>query len=346
MKNTIIYLTDLEKFNIKEEEINFPKNDEVLIKIDCVGICGSDISYYSKGSTGVGKLKFPHILGHESAGTIIDIGNNCSNFKVGDRVAIEPGVPCGKCNYCLEGHYNCCENISFMSTAKKSKYSEGAFLKYSIRPSSFVYKLPDNVSFEEGALIEPLSVAYHAISQSKIKPGSSAAIIGCGPIAGCILLMLKAFGVHEVSMSDIIDSRLEKMKCLGASQIVNTKEMNENQLNNCFNKSFDAIFDTSCNEKAINSGINQLKKRGKLIQVGVISKKINIDLQTLFLKEASILTSFRYANTYEKCISLINKKTIEPIKLISHIFQYTEVDKAFSTAKNLEDNPLKILIKM
>ncbi len=346
MKNKTIYLVDIEKFEIRETEIEKPIDDEVLIKIDSVGICGSDLSYYSKGRTGVGKLNFPHILGHESSGTIVEVGENCTNFKIGDRVAIEPGVPCGKCKNCLEGHYNCCEEISFMSTAKKRKYSDGAFSQYTIRPSSFVYHLPDTVSFEEGALLEPLSVAYHAIIQSGLKPGTNAAIIGCGPIAGCLLLMLHAFGIKDVSMSDIVYPRLNKMRELGASYTVNTKDMNERELNFCFNDNFDAIFDTSCNERAINSAIHQLKKRGKLVQVGVISNKLNLDLQTLFLKEASIVTSFRYANTYDKCINLIKNKQLDPNKLISHTFNYEEIEKAFKTATNPSDNPMKIIVKM
>ncbi len=346
MQNKIIYLTDIKKLEIKDEKINYPTKDEVLIKMDSVGICGSDLSYYSKGSTGVGKLTFPHILGHESAGTIVAKGEECTKFQIGERVAIEPGVPCGKCINCLEGHYNCCEHISFMSTAKKKKYSDGAFVKYSIRPSNFVYHLPDSVSFEEGALLEPLSVAYHAISQSGLKPGSSAAIIGCGPIAGCLLLMLKAFGIKDVSMSDINEKRLKFMENLGAIHTINTRAMNEKELNNCFNKQFNAIFDTSCNEKAINSAINQLQKRGKLVQVGVISKSMYINLNTLFLKEASIITSFRYANTYNKCISLIKNQVIDPSVLISHRFDYKDISKAFVTATNLEENPMKIIIKM
>lgn len=346
MKNKAIYLTNIETLETRDYIINSPKNDELMIKIDSVGICGSDLSYFSKGKTGVGKLSFPHILGHECSGTIVEVGSNTKNFKIGDRVAIEPGVPCGKCNNCLNGHYNCCEDISFMSTAKKMKYSDGAFVNYTIRPASFVYHLPDSVSFEEGALLEPLSVAYHAIIQSNLKPGDKAAIIGCGPIAGCILLMLNAFGIKEVSMSDIVDSRLDKMKELGASCTVNTKNMDINELNDCFNNKFNGIFDTSCNENAINSAINQLQKRGKLIQVGVVSEKINIDLHSLFLKEASIVTSFRYANTYKKCISLIENGLIDPKKLISHKFNYTEIDKAFETAKNKNENPMKIIVKM
>jgi len=151
----------------------------VLIKVKSVGICGSDISYFLKGSTGVGKIQFPHTLGHECSGTIVKTSEH-SKFKLGDRVTVEPGYPCHMCKHCLSGQYNLCENISFMSSAKKLPYSDGAFSEYIVRPEGSVFVIPDSMSYDQAALLEPISVGYHAVQRSGIKAGQRAAILGCG----------------------------------------------------------------------------------------------------------------------------------------------------------------------
>lgn len=338
----IAFLTDLEKIELQEVPIPSPSAFEVLIKVEAVGICGSDVSYYSKGSTGVGKVQFPHILGHECSGVVVQTGEG-SKFKIGARVVVEPGVPCCICNHCLTGHYNRCENISFMSSARKLKYSDGAFAEYIVRPEQFVYLIPENISFEQGALIEPLSVAFHAIERSGIKTGQKVAILGCGPIASCVLLVLRSMGIGDIIMTDIVENRLKRVKQLGASSVYNTKDTSPKDIQ-MLESDVDVVFDTTCNEQAINGSLTWLKKGGALTLIGVFSSTKNIDLQTLFIKEQSIITSFRYVNTYPSCISLIANGFVDPSLIVSHHYPIHKIAEAFEMAVNHKDEVMKIII--
>lgn len=344
MQRNTAYLTDLKTISVKAEAIPPIADDDVLVQMKSVGICGSDISYYNTGRTGVGKLVFPHVLGHESAGVIVGKGNAVTRFELGDRVVVEPGVPCGKCKHCLSGHYNRCEEISFMSTAKKMPYSEGAFTGYSVRPSHFVYRLPDTVSFDQGAMIEPLSVAFHSIERSGVKAGQKVAIIGCGPIAGCVLLVLRSLGIGDVTMTDMVPSRLECMDRLGAKRTQDVKDLDFLQLKNLTDERYDVVFDTSCNENAINAGIAWLEKGGNMTLIGVLGSSKNLDLQTLFLKEASLVTSFRYVNTYPRCISMIANGLLDPLPLVSHHFPLDRIAEAFELACSKKEDTMKIII--
>jgi len=344
MTRSVAYLTAVGQLEIREEPVPMLGSGDVLIQIKTVGICGSDISYYLTGRTGIGALSFPHILGHESAGVVIAKGSEVREFSIGDGVALEPGMPCGVCQNCREGHYNLCESISFMSTARKQPYSEGAFVTHSVRPAHMIHHLPNDMCFENGSMVEPLSVAIHAIERSQIKPGQRAAIIGCGPIAGCLLLALRAVGIGDILMTDIIDDRLHRMKALGSGRVINTADMPFEDLVQIANKHVDVVFDTSCNGTAINAGIHWLDKGGQLVLVGVISGPREIDLQTLFLKEGSIYTSFRYANTYPACISMIKNGLIDPIPLITHRLPFDKISEAFELASSKQSSVMKVMI--
>ncbi|MGH0053132.1 MAG: NAD(P)-dependent alcohol dehydrogenase [Sphaerochaetaceae bacterium] len=344
MDRSVAYLTAIGQLEIREESVPKLGTGDVLVQIKAVGICGSDLSYYLTGCTGVGALSFPHVLGHESAGIVVATGSEIKTISIGDRVALEPGMPCGTCYHCRGGHYNRCESISFMSTARKQPYSEGAFVTYSIRPAHMVHLLPDDVSFEQGAMVEPLSVAIHAIEQSQIRMGQRVAIIGCGPIAGCLLLVLRAIGIGNIIMTDIIEDRLQRMKGLGASQVINTAGMSIKELALIAKKHVDVVFDTSCNETAINAGIHWLDKGGRLMLIGVPSGYGRIDLQTLFLKEGSINTSFRYVNSYPVCISMIEHGLLNPIPLVTHYFPFDEISEAFALAASKQSSVMKVMI--
>lgn len=344
MQRKVAYLVAPSKIEIKDCEIPCIADNDVLIKVKSIGICGSDVSYYTKGSTGVGQITYPHVLGHECSGEIVEIGKNVSKLKKGDRVAVEPGVPCGKCEYCLNGKYNLCESLSFMSTAVVRKYGEGAMSDFIVRPADFVYTIPDNVSFDQAAMLEPISVALHAISRSHIKPGQSAAILGCGPIAGCILCVLKAYGIGYIAMTDLIDSRRLKMKKLGASEVFNVSNFGLNDMKKLISKQVDVVFDTTCNEDAINASFHWMKKGGTFVFVGVPAESKKIDIKTAFIKELTLQTTFRYANTYPRAIAMTAAGSLDPSLLVSHHFTLKEANKAMKLAAEKNSDVMKIVI--
>ena len=192
---------------IVEEDREIPaiRAHEVLIKVMDCGICGSDVHYYEHGRIGDFVVEKPMILGHECAGEVVEVGEAVTHIKAGDRVAVEPGHTCGKCEYCKSGRYNLCPDVIFLATPPY----DGAFSEYLSYPADMVYKLPDSMDTVEGALLEPFCVGLHAVAQSEVKAGSCAVILGSGCIGLCTLLALNAQGIHKVFVVDILENRLK-----------------------------------------------------------------------------------------------------------------------------------------
>lgn len=213
-------MTDIRKVRIEEREKPVPKEGEVLVKVEYVGICGSDLHYYESGRIGNFIVEPPFVLGHEAGGTVVEVGSGVSHLKVGDRVALEPGKTCGHCEHCKEGKYNLCEDVIFFATPPV----DGVFQEYVAHEAGLCFKLPDNVSTLEGALVEPLSVGLHAAMQGGAHIGQTAVVTGAGCIGLVSLLALKAMGVSRVIVVDVIDKRLQKAKELGADYVINGKE--------------------------------------------------------------------------------------------------------------------------
>ena len=197
-------------------------DDDVLVKVEAVGICGSDLHYYRDFQMGTDVITGPHILGHECSGRIVAIGRNVQERKIGDRVAIEPGVPCRRCEFCKEGRYNLCRSMVFRS----HPMSEGAFVEYLVSPEDFAYPIPDNLTFEEGALIEPLAVGMHATKRGDVCAGDIAVILGSGPIGLSILQAAKARGAGKIFISDVNEFRLSRAKELGADVVIDVRSEN------------------------------------------------------------------------------------------------------------------------
>ncbi len=344
MRRTVAFLTGLSEIEVREDDIKEPGRNELLIQIRAIGICGSDVSYYTRGTGGIGYIVYPHIPGHECAGVVMKTGEGVQGFKTGDRVAIEPGVPCGKCEYCLSGKYNLCKELSFMSTAVIRKYGEGGMASHVIRPAQMLFKLPDEMTFEQGAMLEPLSVALHALHRSGLKPGQRAAILGCGPIAGCVLEVLNASGIGDVYMTDVIPARIDRMKKLGAKDAYNTSGMPEEQIAGLLSEEVDGVFDTTANAGAINGSVPWLKKGGSITLIGVPHQNYDLQMNAIFNKEISIHTSFRYVNTYREAISMVASGKLKPERLITHRFPLWEAEKAMKLAASRDPEVLKVIL--
>ncbi len=205
------------KMGFEERSIPTPKADEVLVKLDYVGICGSDLHYYETGAIGDYVVKPPFVLGHEPGGVVVEVGENVRHLKAGDRVALEPGKTCGHCEFCKEGKYNLCPDVVFFATPPV----DGVFQEYVAHEANLCFKLPDNVSTLEGALIEPLAVGFHAAIQGDAHLGQKAVVMGAGCIGLVTMMALKARGVSQVYVVDIMEKRLEKALELGADGVIN-----------------------------------------------------------------------------------------------------------------------------
>ena len=213
----VAIMTDIQKMDFEERPIPQPKDDEVLVKLDYVGICGSDLHYYETGAIGDYVVKPPFVLGHEPGGVVVEVGKDVKHLQVGDRVALEPGKTCGQCEFCKEGKYNLCPDVVFFATPPV----DGVFQEYVAHEANLCFKLPDNVSPLEGALIEPLAVGFHAAIQGDAHLGQKAVVMGAGCIGLVSMMALKARGVSEVYVVDVMDKRLEKAMELGATGVIN-----------------------------------------------------------------------------------------------------------------------------
>ena len=204
------------KMGFKERKIPQVKEDEVLVRLEYVGICGSDLHYYESGAIGDYVVKPPFVLGHEPGGTVVEVGKNVKHLKAGDRVALEPGKTCGHCEFCKTGRYNLCPDVVFFATPPV----DGVFQEYVAHEAQLCFKLPDNVSTMEGALIEPLAVGFHAAMQGGARAGQTAVVMGAGCIGLVTMMALKAMGVSKVYAVDIMEKRLQKALELGATDVV------------------------------------------------------------------------------------------------------------------------------
>ena len=347
MENTrrVACLTARETIEYSALPMPVPGRGEVLIRMKSVGVCGSDVAYFRTGRTGVGEIRFPHILGHECAGIVEAVGEGVSDFKIGDRVTTEPGYFCGKCEQCTSGRYNLCKDMSFMGSAVAHAYGEGALVEYSVRPAHLCFRLPDGASFADGAMVEPYAVGLHAVRTGQISAGGSAAILGSGPIGACILLVLKALGIDNVIMTDMVPSRLADMEKFGARGL-NVSGLGEEDMAGLVeNNSLDVVFDTTCNESAINAGMKWLKKGGRIVQVGVPVGKRSIDLQTLFSKGIDLLPTFRYANAYPALLQLMEAGKLKASDLVTHTFPFEQAQQAFELAASRREGGMKVLIE-
>ena len=208
MKGTmkVAVMNGIGKMGYTPSPIPKPKEDEVLVKLEYVGICGSDMHYYETGAIGNYVVKPPFVLGHEPGGTVVEVGSAVKHLKVGDRVALEPGKTCGHCKFCREGKYNLCPDVVFFATPPV----DGVFQEYVAHEANLCFKLPDNVSTMEGALIEPLAVGFHAANQGGAHAGQTAVVMGAGCIGLVSMMALKAEGVSRVYVVDIMQKPLDK----------------------------------------------------------------------------------------------------------------------------------------
>lgn len=345
MQNRAAYMTGLKKMEICEVPVPELKADQVLVKIDYVGICGSDVHYYEHGRIGDFIVDGDFILGHECAGTIVAVGEGVTTHKTGDRVALEPGVTCGKCEYCSTGRYNLCPDVEFLATPPY----HGCFVNYIAFPAHLAYKLPDNISTREGALIEPLSVGLETTSVGGVALGSSVVIFGAGCIGLTALLASKAKGASDITVVDIIDKRLDMAKELGATRVVNAAQTDcvSEILGATDGRGVDIVMETAGAVKTTQQTVDVVKRGGKIVLVGMPPEDtFTFNFAKLMSKVAEIIPVFRYKNQYPVAIQAIASGKIDISGIATHEFAFEDLAEALRV--NIEDknDVVKIMIKV
>ncbi|MBW5377600.1 NAD(P)-dependent alcohol dehydrogenase [Brachyspira pilosicoli] len=344
-KMKVAIMTDLKKIEFIERDIPKPKSDEVLVKLEYVGVCGSDLHYYEHGAIGNYIVKYPFVLGHECSGTVVEIGDNVKHLKVGDKVALEPGKTCGKCEFCKTGRYNLCPDVIFFATPPV----DGVFQEYVAHPESLSFKLPDNISTMEGALIEPLAVGMHAARQGDAKIGEIAFVTGAGCIGLCSMLALKACGVSKVYVIDVMKKRLDKALELGASGIIDASKENviERVLELTDGKGSDITIETAGSEITTNQAIEFAKKGSTVVLVGYSKTgKMNVNLSLSLDKELTFKTVFRYRHIFPLCIDAIESGAINIKNIVTNSYDFKDLQKALDDSVEDKMNIVKTVIKI
>lgn len=329
----------------EEKTVPVPNEDEVLVKIDYVGICGSDLHYFEHGKIGNYIVKPPFILGHEASGEVVELGKNVKNLMIGDRVALEPGKTCGHCEFCKKGQYNLCPEVEFFATPPV----DGVFQQYVVHKADLCFKLPDHVSTLEGALIEPLAVGVHAAHQAGATLGQAAVVMGAGCIGLCTMMALRAFGVTEVYVIDIMKNRLKKAVELGASGIINSSESNpaETIMNITKNRGVDIVVEASGVEICANQGLEMLVRGGTFVQVAYSSSGfMNLNMGLLCDKEITVKSVFRYRHNYPMAIQAVADGQINLKGIVTNTFDFENVDQAMRECALNKADIVKAVIKM
>ena len=333
MKNTEAILVTPKHFEIQDCQVPEPKEHEILMKVEYVGMCGSDIHGFEFGPFIPPKDPNQKIgLGHEVAGEVVKIGSKVTKFKVGDKVLIEPGVPDDTCEYCRTGRYNICPDVDFMATQPNYK---GALTEYMVHPEDWTYHVPSNMTTMEAALVEPAAVGMHAAILGEARLGKSIVILGAGTIGLMTLQACRSLGATDITVVDVVPKRLELAKKFGAIRTINGKEKDAVEVlrsPECFgDHGVELVFECAGSTFTADQAVRIVARGGKIMMVGTQSKPVPID----FLKinrEVTIQTSFRYCNNFPQTIEAISSGKFNVKDMVTHVYDYKDVQQAFSDA--------------
>lgn len=317
------FLTEPGAIEMREIDAPTPDDDQVLVKVAAVGVCGSDVHFYAHGSIGSMIMQEPFVLGHELSGTIAAVGKNVDPSRVGKRVAIEPQRPCRTCKECKAGRYNLCPNIIFYAVPKVN----GAFAEFVTIQNDFAFDLPDNVSFEAGALLEPLSVAIWSAQKAEIGVGSRVLIAGAGPIGVIMAQTARAFGATEILITDTVESRRDFALKHGATRAIDpTKE-------SVAGLDVDVFIDATGVGRAVYDGIKAVGPAGRAILVGMGDNDVLLPIDHIQSREIWVSGIFRYTNTWPTAIELVASGKVNLDALVTHRFDLEHVEDALNAPK-------------
>ena len=315
---------------------------DVRIDLRTVGVCGSDVHYYEYGRIGPFVVNEPMILGHEASGRITEVGSEVDHLKVGDRVCMEPGIPDPNSKASRLGIYNLDPAVRFWATPPV----HGILRPSVVHPADYTFKLPDGVSYEEGAMVEPLAVGMHAAMKAQIKPGDMAVVMGAGPIGMLQALAALAAGCSHVILTDVVQPKLDLAATLGPITPVNVSEQDLKEVvdNMTGNWGADVVFECSGNVKAAASVFDVVAPGGCVVFVGIPLEPVPFEVASAQIKEARIENVFRYAHVYPRALALMGSGQLDVKPLITDTFAFGDSIDAFNYALHMPATSVKVQI--
>jgi L-iditol 2-dehydrogenase len=301
-------------------------SDEVLVEVAAVGVCGSDTHYFRHGRIGDFVVDGPLILGHELSGRIVAVGADVPRARIGERVAIEPQKPCRRCRECRAGRYNLCPNMEFYATPP----IDGAFARYCVIRTEFAHRVPDAISDEAAALLEPLSVAITTMRKAGIAPGSSILIAGAGPIGIICVQTARAFGAAEIIVSDLVAERRARALRYGATRVIDPREVDVATAGLDVN----AFVDASGAPSAVFSGIKAVRPAGVAVLVGLGSSEMVLPIEHIQNLEITVTGIFRYTDTWPAAIHLVASGLVDLDSLVTGTFDLDHAAEALESDRD------------
>lgn len=340
-----VVLTGIREMRLQNIDEPALKNaDEVKIKLTSIGVCGSDIHYYSEGKIGSQVVQYPFAVGHECSGVIVEKGNNVANVEIGDLVVVDPAVHCGHCDQCLSGRPHTCRNNRFLGCPGQL---EGCLGEYIVMPSFTCFPVTNRLNAVQAALIEPFSIGVYAVKLAQIQhENASTAIFGAGPIGLSILLKLLAENIKNTGMIEPLDYRLEKAKEIGARYTINPEKNNVGKVIANYEEALiDLVFEASGEQNAIENSLKILKPGGKLVLVGIPpSAQYTFDMDLMRRKEITVINVRRQNHCVEEAIDLVVSGKADVEKMVTHHFSLDDTPKAFDIVEGYKDNAIKAMI--
>ncbi|MDO5897398.1 L-idonate 5-dehydrogenase [Agrobacterium sp. Azo12] len=330
MKAVVIHAA--KDLRIEERDVEPVGPGQVEVAIEAGGICGSDLHYYNHGGFGTVRIREPMILGHEVAGTIKALGEGVSGLSVGDRVAVSPSRPCNDCEYCLKGQQNHCLNMRFYGSAMPMPHIQGAFRQRLVAQAWQCHRVEEGVSIHEAAMAEPFAVTLHAVARAGALTDKRVLVTGCGPIGALAIIAARAHGAREIVATDVMDAVLKRALDIGADRVINVAD-NADQLSAySANKGyFDVQFEASGNQSAVRSGLEVLRPRSTVVQLG-LGGDVSIPQNMVVAKEIEMKGTFRFHEEFGLAVDFINKGRVDLKPLLTGTFPLNEAVTAFETA--------------
>jgi L-iditol 2-dehydrogenase len=320
---------------VQERPVPEPAADEVLVEIGSVGVCGSDVHYYEQGRIGRYTVEDPLVLGHEAGGVVAAVGSQVDSLEVGQRVSVEPGVPCRSCRQCLAGRYNLCPDVRFLATPPY----DGAFAELLAMPAAFVHPVPDALSDDAAALLEPLSVGVWACRRGQVEPGSEVLVTGAGPIGLVTAQTALAFGADRVIVTDVNPHRLRLAERLGVEAV----DVSSIPLSGAGFEP-DVLLECSGNLRATWEAVQIVAPAGSVVLVGMGGDTVELPLSRLQDRELTVTGAFRYANTWPTAIELVASGRVDLDALVTAHVGLDEVESALTAARS-DPSAVKVMVR-
>ncbi len=343
MSNKAAYVLENRSIGFGEEPMPVPGPHEILVRMVFCGICGSDVHFYKDGEPDFPDV-YPFVIGHEGAGEVVEVGAEVTSLAVGDRVALEPGIPCRRCTWCIEGRYNLCADMVFPSYPPHF----GLMRQYVTHPAEMSHRLPDNVSTLEGALIEPLAVGMTSVRTSGIRYGQSAAILGSGCIGLVTMLSLRAMGIDDITVVDLFDIRLEKALELGATRVINATGIDAVQAVRAAHDGLgpDVVFETAGSIATASQTVPMVKRGGTVMIIGNVVGRTPFNLQMMTDREINLRTNFRYHNMHPTAINAVATGRIDVSRVVTRVYPFDETPAAFEDSINGKETMVKAVLQV